>query len=257
MPPVLTATAGAIRIIRFNRPERLNAVNEELYEQTVVALREADEDSAIRSVILTGEGRAFCVGADLKAHGSAVRTQERQHYYVDLAQRVCHQIQTMATPVIAAVAGYALGAGAEMAISADFLLMAEDAQMGFPEVSIGTFVGGGVSNRLPRLIGLRRATELLMLGNRFTGAEAAHWGLAHKAVAKGQLIQTATDLAEALAAKAPLSMAKMKATLYRNDNIEEAFANEPRELLALMQTDDWAEGVAAFAEKRKPNFQGR
>lgn len=257
MLPVLTSTEGPIRIIRFNRPDRLNAVSEELYEQTVVALRAADQDPAIRSVIVTGEGRAFCVGADLKAHGSGGRTPERQRYYVDLGQRVCHQIQTMATPVIAAVAGYALGAGAEMAISADFLVMAEDAQMGFPEVSIGTFVGGGVTSRLPRLVGLRRATELLILGDRFTGAQAAQWGLVHQAVPEDQLMDAAFGLAGTLAAKAPLSMAKMKATLYRNDDIEAALANEPEELLSLMQTRDWAEGIAAFAEKRKPVFQGR
>lgn len=257
MDPVLTVTDGTIRIIRFNRPERLNAVNEALYEETIQALQKADADGTIRAVILTGQGRAFCVGADLKAHGSAKRSPEQQRQYVDLGQRVCYQIQTMATPVIAAVAGYALGAGAEMAISADFLLMAEDAQMGFPEISIGTFVGGGVTSRLPRLVGLRRATELLVLGERFTGVQAAQWGLIHAAVPGDQLMQSAKELATSLASKAPLAMARMKAALFRDDDIETAFASEPEQLLALMQTADWAEGIAAFAEKRQPVFQGK
>ncbi|WP_182345926.1 enoyl-CoA hydratase/isomerase family protein [Tomitella gaofuii] len=257
MTPVLTTLDGAVQTVAFNRPERLNAVSEELYEQAISALRAADEDPSVRAVVLTGEGRAFCVGADLKAHGAGGRTPERQRYYTDLGQRVCELIQTMSTPVIAAVAGYALGAGAEMAVSADFLVMAEDAKMGFPEVSIGTYVGGGVTHRLPRLVGLRRATDLLILGDRFTGVQAAEWGLAHAAVSAGELTAAAHELAARLAAKAPLSLAKMKAALFRDDDIETALLDEPRQLVELMGTRDWAEGVAAFAEKRDPVFEGR
>lgn len=256
MTPVLTTADGPVGTITLNRPDRLNAVNEELYEQAIVALRDADADPGIRAVVLTGSGRAFCVGADLKAHGSGTRTPERQRYYTDLGQRVCEQMQTMSTPVIAAVAGYALGAGAEMAVSSDFLLMADDAQMGFPEASIGTFVGGGVTHRLPRLVGLRKATELLILGDRFTGAQAVEWGLAHQAVPSDSLGGTARKLAETLATKAPLSLAKVKAALYRDDGIEAALRTEPNALLELMGTRDWAEGVSAFAEKRAPHFTG-
>lgn len=257
MTPVLTTVDGSVQTISFNRPERLNAVSEELYEQTIVALRAADADPTIRAVVLTGTGRAFCVGADLKAHGAGGRTPERQRYYTDLGQRVCEQILTMSTPVIAAVAGYALGAGAEMAVSADFLVMADDAKMGFPEVSIGTYVGGGVTHRLPRLVGLRRATDLLILGDRFTGEQAAEWGLAYRSVPTDQVAATANELAGRLAEKAPLSMAKIKAALYRDDDIATALADEPKQLVELMGTRDWAEGVAAFAEKRAPVFEGR
>ncbi|MGA5535022.1 enoyl-CoA hydratase/isomerase family protein [Mycolicibacterium nivoides] len=257
MAMVTVTTTGRTRTLAFNRPERLNAVTEELYESTTAELVAADADPAVRAVILTGTGRAFCVGADLKAHNSGTRTRRDQQHYLDLGQRVCEQIQTMNTPVIAAVNGYALGAGAEMAVSADFLVIADDARMGFPEISIGTYVGGGVTHRLPRLVGLRRATDMLILGHQFTGQQAAEWGLAHTAVPSESLRDATLVLAEELAGKAPLSLARMKAALRRNDSLEVAFDTEPQELLELMGSRDWAEGVAAFAERRTPIFEGK
>lgn len=143
-----------------------------------------------------------------------------------------------------------------MAVSADFLVIAEDAQMGFPEISIGTYVGGGVTHRLPRLVGLRRATDMLILGQRFTGAQAFQWGLAHSAAPSASLLDVAQVLAGELAEKAPLSLSRMKAALRRNDSLEVAMRTEPQELLELMGTGDWAEGVAAFAERRTPIFKG-
>ncbi|WP_040778198.1 enoyl-CoA hydratase/isomerase family protein [Nocardia pneumoniae] len=257
MSTVLVNRSGATATLTLNRPERLNAVTEELYEALIGHLVVAESDPAVRCVVLHGSGRAFCVGADLKAHHSASRTPAEQAHYLELAQRACEQIQTMATPVVAAVAGYALGAGAEIAVSADFLVMAEDAQLGFPEVSIGTFVGGGVTHRLPRLIGLRRATDLLILGERCTGRQAHEWGLAYAAVAGDVLLETAHGLAGSLAGKAPLSLARMKAALRRDDSLEIALETEPRQILELMATRDWAEGVAAFAERRTPVFEGK
>lgn len=257
MTVVLADSGNSVVRLRLNRPERLNAVSEELYQSLLDHLAAADADPAVRAVVLSGEGRAFCVGADLQAHGSGARTPQQQAHYVELAWRVCAQIQQMGTPVVAAVHGYALGAGAEMAVSADFLVMAEDAVMGFPEVALGTFVGGGVTRRLPRLIGLRRANDLLLLGERFTGAQALEWGLAHDAVPAADLDRTAATLARALAAKAPLSLARMKAALAADGPDDEVFRAEARDLLEVMATRDWAEGVAAFAERRDPTFQGR
>ncbi len=257
MPTVLVSRSESVVTLTLNRPERLNAVSEELYEELIAALIEAERASAIRCVVLTGAGRGFCAGADLKAHRSGLRSPEELTRYARLGQRVCQEIQMMHTPVVAAVNGYALGAGAELAVSADFLVMAQDARMGFPEVSLGTYVGGGVTHRLPRLVGLRRATDLLILGERFTGQQAREWGLAYAAVPGAQLLSAANELAAALAAKAPLSLSRMKAALRREDSLEVALAEEPRELLALMATRDWAEGVAAFGDRRPPVFQGR
>lgn len=255
--PVLVERRGSTMVLTLNRPERLNAVNEELYHTLIAALRMAEADSQVRCVLLTGAGRAFCVGADMKEHRAGTRTAQDRQRYVRLGQDVCRRIQTATTPVVAAVHGYALGAGAELAVSSDFLVVAEDARMGFPEVGIGTFVGGGITHRLPRLVGLRRATDLLMLGERFTGTQALDWGLAHTAVPGATLRDTAMELADRLAGQAPLSLARMKAALYRADPVDTAFRTEPRDLLALMETEDWAEGVAAFAERRAPVFRGK
>ncbi|MBY8862696.1 enoyl-CoA hydratase/isomerase family protein [Nocardia sp. CA2R105] len=257
MPTLLESRSESVVTLTLNRPERLNAVSEELYQELIEALVAAEKALTIRCVVLTGGGRAFCAGADLKAHRSGLRPPEELTRYARLGQQACEQIQMMHTPVVAAVNGYALGAGAELAVSADFLIMAQDAQMGFPEVGLGTYVGGGVTNRLPRLVGLRRATDLLILGERFTGRQAREWGLAYAAVPGDQLLSAAHELADVLAAKAPLSLSRMKAALRRDDSLEVALAEEPRELLALMATRDWAEGVAAFAERRRPVFQGR
>ena len=257
MPVVIVERRGAVLRVMLNRPERLNAVSEELYTAVLDQLVAADADMEVRCVLLTGAGRAFCVGADLKAHGEGARTEGDRERYVGLGQQVCAQIQRMGTPVIAAVRGYALGAGAEMAVSADFLVIAEDAKMGFPEVSIGTFVGGGVTYRLPRLVGLGRAAELLILGERFTGAQAADWGLAHAAVAADQLDRAADDVAAVLATKAPISLARMKKALVTATGLDTALRDEAADLLAVMHTEDWAEGVRSFADRRTPVFRGR
>jgi enoyl-CoA hydratase len=253
---VLVTQDGPVLTLSLNRTARLNAVSTEMYEQLLAGLDRADDDPAIRAVVLTGEGRAFCVGADQKAHGAGTRTPEQRQEYVELAQQVCERIQTLSVPVVAAVHGYALGAGAEMATSADFLVIADDAQMAFPEVAIGTFVGGGVTHRLPRLVGLRRATELLLLGRRFDGTQALEWGLAFACAPTGHVRDLARELARELAVKAPLSMAAMKAALWRDQPLGEAMESEEAELLLITGTRDWAEGVEAFAQRREPRFVG-
>jgi enoyl-CoA hydratase len=255
--PVLSSRNGRVLTLSLNRPDRLNAVSSELYTQLIAGLDRAEADPEIRAVVITGEGRAFCVGADQKAHSAGSRTSEDQREYVDLGQQACLRIQTVSVPVVAAVNGFALGAGAEMATSADFLLMAEDAEMGFPEASIGTFVGGGITHRLPRLIGLRRATELLFLGHRFTGTDAAAWGLAYACTSGSELPARAQDLAAELAAKAPISLARMKNALRSDPSLDQALKHEADDLLNAMDTQDWAEGLAAFSERRTPNFEGR
>ena len=257
MPAVLTERHGAVLKITLNRPDRLNAVSIGLYEQVIANLDEAEADPDLRAVVIHGAGRAFCVGADLKDHGAAQRTQAELDHYVDLGQRVCERIQTVPVPVVAAVHGYALGAGAEMATSADFLVMGRTAQMGFPEISIGTFVGGGVTRRLPRLIGLRRTTDLLTLGTRFTGEQAAAWSLAYEATPDEEVLTRALALADTLSAKAPLSFAALKASLYADAAPEQVLRQEAQTLLTIMKSADWAEGVAAFAERRDPVFTGK
>lgn len=250
------SNASLMNIV-FNRPARLNAVNEALYQQTLDALREADADPGIRCIVLSGNGRAFCAGADLKAHKSGDRSSSDQIEYVNLGQNVCKQILCMQTPVIAKVHGYALGGGAEIATAADFMVIADDAEIGFPEAAIGTYVGGGVTYRLPRLIGLRRATDMLFLGKRINGRQAFEYGLAYTAAPTAELDSATEDLLQQLISNAPISLAKLKSALRSFESVEQALASEAGELLDIMQTDDWAEGVTAFAEGRAPEFAGR
>ncbi|PBB41244.1 crotonase [Mesorhizobium sp. WSM3866] len=257
MSEVTTKRENKTLHIVLNRPERLNAVNEALYQQTLDALNHADADPDIRCVVLSGNGRAFCAGADLKAHKSGERTPAQREAYIMLGQRVCERIQMMNAPVIAEVHGYALGGGAEIATSADFLIMSEDAQLGFPEVAIGTYVGGGVTLRLPSLIGLRNAAKLLLLGEKITGAKCLEIGLANEAPPAHQLKERTAALVEKIVRNAPLPMARLKAAINFPQSPEELFRAEAEDLLSIMETHDWAEGVAAFAERRSPRFAGK
>lgn len=254
---LLSQQDGYILRLTFNRPDRLNAVNEDMYEELIQQLIQADADDQVRCVVLSGAGRAFCVGADLKVHASGSRDSTERGRYIELGQKAAFQIQSMSTPVIASVHGYAVGAGAEMAVAADFLIVSSDARMRFPEVSIGTFVTGGVTYRLPRLIGLQRATELLMLGDWFSGADAHTWGLACRAATDEDLDAAVDELAGRLTKLAPLSIAALKRQLSYSRRLEGAMDAEASEVLSIMQSDDWREGVAAFVAKRPPSFLGK
>jgi enoyl-CoA hydratase len=244
--------------IRFNRPHRLNAVIESLFRETLDALANAERDRSVRVVIMTGEGRAFCVGADLKEHAKGERTTSQKREYLQLAQDVCARIHGLAKPVIAAVNGYALGAGAEMAINADFLLIADGARIGFPEASIGTFIGGGLTRVLPQLVGLAKARELVFLGELVDGREAESIGLAAATFPDATFRDDVYAFAERLAAQAPLSLALAKEQLnYGSERTyETALVTELEGVLACMKTRDWQEGIDAFAAKRKPVFRG-
>jgi enoyl-CoA hydratase len=248
MNEVVTKQEDQAFHIIFNRPERMNAVNEALYQQTLDALNFADNAPDVRCVILSGNGRAFCAGADLKAHKSGQRTREEREAYIMLGQRACERIQTMKTPVIAEVHGYALGGGAEIATSADFLVMSEDAQLGFPEVAIGTYVGGGVTLRLPRLIGLRNAASLLLLGDRITGAKCLEIGLATEAPPAHQLKARTAALVERIVRNAPLPMARLKAAINFPQSPDDLFRTEAGDLLAIMET-----GIGQKASQRSRN----
>lgn len=256
--PLLYQKRDAIAILTFNRPDRLNAVSQAMYLAMEEAFTDLAHDKSVRAVVLTGAGRAFCVGADLKAHGSHNMTDDERRAYVRSGQQACRLIQTCHRPVVAAINGHAIGAGLEMALSSDYVMAANEAKLRFPEISLGTFIGGGTIYTLPHRVGLAKAKELILLGEFFTGAEAAAFGLANRAVPAADVLPTALDIAARLATKAPISMAFAKRLLNRAQHLdpEAAMELEAEALLACMSTSDWREGIQAFAEKREPHFIG-
>jgi len=256
--PVLVETEGPVRIFRLNRPARLNAVSLPLYQALEHGFADTAAEAEIRAVIVTGEGRAFCAGADLKAHRERPQSPEERREYIETGQRVYRAIQTLPQSVIAAVNGHAIGAGIELALSCDFVVMAEDAKLRLPEVTLGTFIGGGTAYTLRRRVGYAKAAELILLGGFFNGREAYEMGLANRLAPATDVLSLARDLAARLAENAPISMRLAKQILDRAERLgpEEAMRAEAEALEECMASEDWREGVAAFAEGREPDYRG-
>lgn len=224
--PVDFELTDSVAHVYLNRPHRLNAVVPELTEALIAALGRAGRDGA-RVVVLAGRGRAFCSGHDLKEQlppETVLATRLR----VDRIQEVTRAIRRFPGPVIAAVHGYALGAGCEFALGCDLVVAAEDAQFGFPEVSVGLSVTGGISRLLPLLVGPVRAKELLLLGERFGAARALELGLINKVAPAGGHEQVAGELAARLRDQPELALALAKQALDRGADcaLEEAMATE-------------------------------
>jgi enoyl-CoA hydratase len=253
--------------IKLNRPERMNAVIEEMYVEIQDVLARTGAEDGIRCLVLTGSilersgvnKQAFCAGADLKKHASGERSATEREEYIRLAHETIRKIVEFPKPVLAAVNGPARGAGTEMALACDLLLMAEDATLGLPETGLGTFVGGGVTHLLPRLIGLAKAKELVFTGRVIDGRTAFELGLAIRCCPLGQLMEQTRALALEISEKAPLSIAFAKELLQRcpGEDFETTLEREAKAILACMDSLDWHEGHAAFNEKRKPKFSGR
>lgn len=255
--PTVYEVDGNIARIRLNRPDRLNAVTAELYEGVQSGLERAEADDA-RVVVLEGEGRAFCVGADMQNHDEEQRSAKERRDYAWTAQDACEAVQTHPAPVISKVHGYAIGGGAELAMSADFILMGADAELRFPEVSIGTYIGGGLTYTLAQRVGAARAKELVLSAATLTGTEAAEEGVVTRAVEAEALDDAVDELAADLAGNAPIPMEFAKSQFGRVGSATRAdmLTAEAEALLACMGTDDWQEGVDAFAEDREPTFVG-
>jgi enoyl-CoA hydratase len=258
---------SGVATLRLHRPERMNAVVEEMYREIGEALTRCGEDRGLRAVVLTGSAlrrdgevkQAFCAGADLKEHASGRRGPDARREYIRLAHETCRLLHEHPLPTVASVNGPARGAGAELALCCDFLLMAEEATLAFPETGLGTFVGGGVTYHLPRLVGTARAKELVYTGRVLDGREAEAMGLALRCVPLARLEEESGALAAALAARAPLSLRLAKKHLQApgSRDLERALDEEAEGILACMETEDWREGILAFAERRPPVFRGK
>ena len=246
---VLTEDAGdGVRVITLNRPRRLNAITPELLEDLIAALQAADRDGTIGAVVLTGAGRAFCAGDDLKEFGAQAKDGPTTRAYVERIQDVTRAIMLGETPVIGAVRGWAVGGGLEWMINCDFAIAAEDTRFFFPEIALGVFVTGGVTDLLPRLVGLQRARELIMLGGRFDAAEARAWGLVSKVVADAALMPEALALARRIAALPPGPVRDLRRILAgrSGEGLEAAMAAETAAAVRGFLDPETAKRVAAF-----------
>ena len=189
-----------VQKISLNRPHRLNAIVPELLDDLIAALDGANRDAKVGAIVLTGEGRAFCAGDDLKEFSAQVSDEKGTTAYIERIQDVTRSMMLGARPVIGAIRGWAAGGGLEWVINCDFAIAAEATRFFFPEISLGVFVTGGVTEILPRLVGLQRAREMILLGEKFDAGQAKSWGLIRDVVADEALLPAATDLAKRLAA---------------------------------------------------------
>jgi enoyl-CoA hydratase/carnithine racemase len=242
------AVEGAIARIHLNRPERLNAVVPQLVDDLLGALARADAEG-VRAVVLAGRGRAFCAGHDLK-EPAPTDGETAMRARVERIQDVTRSIRAMRAPVVAAVHGYALGAGAEFALGCDLVVAAEDASLGFPEVGVGLSVTGGISLLLPRLVGLARAKELLMIGRHLPAEEALTLGLVNGVVPTGAHEVVAGELAAELAARPPHALGLAKSLLDSgiDGSFEDALEREVDAAIATTRTGEATEAATAFRE---------
>ncbi len=255
-----------IGIIKLNRPERMNAVIEEMYLEIQDVLKEAENDNEIRVLIITGSSfkkngkikHAFCAGADLKKHSQGDRTPWQKREYIFLAHNTTKMIYEYPKPIIAVVNGPARGAGTEMALNCDFIIMADEATIGFPETSLGTFVGGGVTKHLVNLVGIQMAKYLIYTGKILNGKEAKELGIAIESKPIKELMNFSLSFAKELGEKAPVSMKFAKKYLQKcpSLDLDTVLTLEAEAILACMNTEDWHEGIRAFLEKRKPIYKG-
>ena len=258
---LLIADADGVRTLTLNRPKAYNSLTVELKERLLAALRGAAEDSSVRAVVITGSGKAFCAGQDLKEHVGLLQAGDpaplhtvAQHY-----NPIVRTIVEMPKPVIAAVNGPAAGAGAAFAYASDLRIAASSANFLMAFANVGLGPDSGASWTLQRLIGYGRAAELMLLARTVDSDEALRLGLVGEVVADEELAARAQQVAAKLAAGPTVAYAKIKATLSTaaESTLEEALAAEDAAQTALGATADHSEAVEAFVTKRKPEFQGK
>ncbi|WP_433754754.1 crotonase/enoyl-CoA hydratase family protein [Nocardia sp. CA-135398] len=249
---------GHIAIITLNRPEAMNAVNSALSIAVGAALEELATDPELRAGVITGAGRAFCAGADLKelARGNGIHDPRHPEY--GFAGLVQHFIDK---PLIAAVNGFALGGGTEIVLACDLAVMSAEAELGLPEVTRGLFAAAGGVLRLPRQIPPKIAHEMVLTGAPIDAAAAAQWGLVNRVVPADQVLPTAIALAETIAANAPLSVRASKRIMHRANEFGSDWENPMWEMSMqeagpIFASKDALEGPRAFAEKRAPRWRG-
>jgi enoyl-CoA hydratase/carnithine racemase len=250
--------SGSVGVIRLDRPP-VNAINSQVHAELLAVATEAGERSDVRAVVVYGGERAFAAGADIREMADLGPT-EISTFGATLTAAI-DAVARLPKPVVAAVTGYALGGGCELALAADFRIVADDARLGLPEITLGVFPGAGGTQRLPRLVGAAKAKELIFLGRPVSGEEAARIGLATRAVPSAEVFDQAMEFAQRLAAGPTLALAAAKRAIDSglDTDIASGLAIESTEFAALFATDDQKSGMASFLRDGpgKATFTGR
>jgi enoyl-CoA hydratase/carnithine racemase len=253
----------AVVLVTMTREGDMNTLSLEFLAELATLLEETGADSGVRALVLTGRGRVFCCGAELRYFAAARETIGThpvavRDNYLRRVLKVFTEVENFPKPVIAAINGYALGGGAELALACDFRIMADTARFGVPEVKIGAIPGAGGVQKLHRFVGRGRALELAMLGTHLTAEEADRYGLLYRRVPADRLRDEAVALGRRLAQLSPLALAAAKATvnLAMDTDVTSANAYALEAMAVLAATDDQREGMQAFFAKREPKFPG-
>jgi enoyl-CoA hydratase len=262
VPDVLSLEIDSqVALLTLNRPDKLNALNNELLAAIVSALDDVELDLGVRAVVITGAGRAFSAGADIAAFQRHIETGPAQAvaHFMRPGHRMTRRIESFCKPVIAAVNGLAFGGGCELVEAAHLALAADTASFCKAEINIGIIPTFGGTQRLPRNVGRKAALELILSGRTFDAMEAARLGLVNRVLPAADLLGAALVLAKELAAKPPLTLAAALAAIHRGMDaaIDDGLAIEEAGFARIVSTHDAREGIAAFLEKRSPHFLGR
>jgi enoyl-CoA hydratase len=253
---ILVKTEGAVGVVTLNRPKALNALNSELLGELVHALETWDGDDAVHAIVLTGSERAFAAGADIKEMApQSYMDMFKSNFFAGAVDRIA----AIRKPIVGAVAGYALGGGCELAMLCDFIIAADNAKFGQPEITLGVMPGMGGSQRLTRFVGKSKAMEMCLTGRNMDAAEAERSGLVSRVVPAAELMAEAMKAAQKIAELSLPIVMMTKETVNRayETTLAEGIRFERRLFHSMFATDDQKEGMAAFSEKRKPAFKDK
>ena len=253
---ILLEQDGGVALVRLNRPQALNALNSQLMAELSACLEALDHDEAVGCIVLTGSDKAFAAGADIKEMaGKTYAEMFKEDFFTEASERIAR----VRKPIVAAVAGYALGGGCELAMLCDFIIAADTAKFGQPEINLGVAPGIGGTQRLTRLVGKAKAMDMVLTGRQMDAVEAERSGLVSRVVPLERLLDEAKAAAARIAALSPLAvmMNKELVNIALETTLTQGVRTERRLFHSLFAFEDQAEGMAAFAEKRKPQFKGR